>query len=74
MKKEVSNSMSKENDPHFEVITPVCFACKNYIVNTGKCRVFRERPKEYKYAKSYKCPKMDLDSENPEYINVKNKL
>lgn len=77
MNKEVSNSMSKENDPHFEVITPVCFACKHFDVNAdanNDCTQYKNRPNEFKYAKSYNCPKMDLDKNNPEYENIKDKL
>ncbi|MEG2645514.1 MAG: hypothetical protein RSA08_00570 [Clostridia bacterium] len=73
MKREISNSMSIENDPYFEVITPVCKACSNYIAN-GKCKVYGERPKEYCYAKKYDCPKRDIDINNINYRAVKDKL
>lgn len=70
--KEVS-SMSKENDPHFEVITPVCKACKNFIQGF-KCKIYGDRPKEYGYAKRYDCPKRDIDKNNINYKDIKDKL
>lgn len=73
MKKEVSNSMGKENDPHFDIITPICKVCKNSIDN-GKCKKYGERPKEYKYAFSYDCPYKDIDKNNYWYDNIKEKL
>lgn len=73
MSKEVSNSMSIENDPHFEVITPVCKACKN-ILSDWKCKAYGERPKEYAYGKKYNCPKRDIDKNNMNYDYIKDKL
>lgn len=73
MSREVSNSMSIENDPHFEVITPICKACRNFVKG-GKCKVFGERPKEYKYAERYDCPKRDIDKNNMNYKDIKDKL
>ena len=73
MKREVSNSMSIENDPHFEVITPICKACRNAIPG-WKCSIYGERPKEYKYAERYDCPKRDIDKNNMNYEDIKNKL
>lgn len=73
MKKEVSNSMSKENDPHFDIITPICKVCKNSIEG-GKCKIYGERPYDYKYAKKYDCPKRDLDENDTWFFNVKDKL
>lgn len=69
MKKEVSNSMSIENDPVFDVITPICKACRNFEKGS-KCKVFGERPKEYKWAEKYDCPKIDIDK-NYKYIKDK---
>ena len=48
MKKLVSNSMSRENDPHFDIITPVCKACRNFQEGF-RCKVYGDRPKEYGY-------------------------
>lgn len=73
MKREVSNSMSKENDPQFYVITPICKVCKNSI-GIGKCKKYGESPKEYKYAKSYECQYRDIDENSYWYFNVKEKL
>jgi len=73
MIREVSNSMSIENDPQFEVITPICKVCRNMIDN-GNCKVYGERPREYKYAKKYDCPKRDIDENSYWYFNVKDKL
>lgn len=73
MKREVSNSMSIENDPHFEIITPVCKACRNFIVQ-GKCKIYGERPKEYAYAKRYDCPKRDIDINSISYKDIRDKL
>lgn len=73
MSKEVSNSMSKENDPVFNVITPVCKACKN-LIERGKCKVYGERPKEYKWGEKYDCPKRDIDKNNMNYDYIKDKL
>ncbi len=73
MKREVSNSMSRTNDPFFEVITPVCKACRNFIKN-GKCKIYGERPNEYKYATKYDCPQRDIDKNNINYKYVKDKL
>ena len=73
MKREVSNSMSKENDPQFYVITPICKVCKNSI-GIGKCKKYGEAPKEYTYAKSYECSYRDIDENSYWYFNVKEKL
>lgn len=73
MKKEVSNSMSKENDPNFDVITPVCKACKNFIEG-WKCKVYGDRPKEYGYGKKYDCPNRDIDESNINYKYIKEKI
>lgn len=73
MKKEISNSMSMENDPHFDVITPVCKVC-NHFIKGFKCRVYGDRPKEYGYAKRYDCPKRDIDKNNINYKYIKDKL
>lgn len=73
MKREVSNSMNMENDPHFKVITPICKACRNFIKN-GKCKVYGERPKNYAYAQKYDCPERDIDINNINYEAIKDKL
>lgn len=73
MKKEVSNSMSIENDPHFDIITPICKVCKNFEEGF-KCKVYGDRPKEYGYAKKYDCPKRDIDKSSYWYNNIKDKL
>lgn len=73
MNKEVSNSMSKENDPHFEIITPICKACRNFLKNST-CIKYGERPKEYKYGKKYDCPYADIDKSNVNYNDIKNKI
>ena len=73
MKREVSNSMSIENDPHFEVITPICKACKNFVKGF-KCKMYGNRPKEYGYGEKYDCPKMDIDKNNMNYKYIKDKL
>ena len=73
MKKEVSNSMSIENDPHFDVITPICKACRNFEKGF-KCKIYGDRPKEYGYAKKYDCPKRDIDKNNINYEDIKDKL
>ena len=73
--REVSNSMSKENDPHFIVTTPVCKVCRNLLDN-GKCKAYGERPKEYKWADKYDCPKRDIDTSKKDYtlleLNINN--
>lgn len=76
MKREVSNSMSIENDPHFKIITPVCKACRNLINQNIKndCKIYCERPKEYAYAKRYDCPERDIDINSINYDAVKDKL
>lgn len=74
MKREVSNSMSKENDPHFYIITPICKVCKNLINEDGNCKVYGNRPKEYMYAQKYDCPHRDIDEKNKWYDNVKDKI
>lgn len=73
MDKEVSNSMSIENDPHFDVTMPVCKACKNLVEN-GSCKAYSERPREYKWAEKYDCPKRDIDKNNINYKYIKDKL
>ncbi len=73
MKKEISNSMSKKNDPHFDIITPICKACKNFEEGF-KCKVYGERPKEYGYAKKYNCPRKNIDKNNINYKYIKDKL
>lgn len=73
MKREVSNSMSKENDPVFDVITPVCKSCKN-ILSDWKCKIYGERPKEYAYGEKSDCPKRDIDKNNRNYKYIKDKL
>ena len=74
MKKEVSNSMSIENDPHFDVITPICIVCKNYNIEKSVCKEYDDIPLDFKYAKRYDCPKRDIDKANYWYDNVRNKL
>lgn len=69
MKKDVSLSMSLENDPHFDIITPICKVCKNSI-DGGKCKIYGDRPQEYKYAKKYDCPNKVLDRLNIAYKDI----
>lgn len=73
MKREVSNSMSEANDPCFDVITPICKACRNFIKD-GKCKSYGEIPKEYKYAKKYSCPKSEIEKNNINYKYIKDKI
>lgn len=73
MKREVSNSMSKENDPHFEIIRPLCKVCKNSEENF-KCKKYGNKPKEYGYGKKYDCPYLDLDKTAVSYKYIKDKI
>ena len=73
MKEEISNSMNMENDPVFEIITPICKACKNMQADL-RCKIYGSIPKEYKYAKEYNCPHRDIDENNINYKDIKNKI
>jgi hypothetical protein len=73
MNRKISNSMSKDNDPHFEIITPICKACKNTTVD-WKCKCYGDIPKEYKYGKKYDCPYKDIDKDNMNYKYIKDKI
>ncbi len=73
MNRKVSNSMSKENDPQFEIITPVCKVCKN-TTPEWNCKCYGEMPKEYKYGKKYDCPNLDLDKTALSYNRIKDKI
>lgn len=73
MNKEISNSMSKANDPHFDIITPICKACRNFMEGF-KCKKYGERPKEYGYGRKYDCPYRDIDIDNMNYPDIKDKL
>ncbi len=73
MKEEVSNSMSKENDPKFEIIIPLCKVCKNSEENF-KCKKYKIKPKEYGYGEKYDCPYLDLDKNSLGYKYIKNKI
>lgn len=68
-----NNSLSRENDPHFEVITPICKVCKN-SENKFKCKKYGTRPKEYGYGKKYDCPYLNLDKSSLSYKYIKEKL
>lgn len=72
-RRPVSNSMSIENAPIFEVIMPVCKACRN-LVKDGTCKEYGERPKDYAYAYKYDCPHRDIDENNMNYPAIKDKL
>lgn len=73
MNKEISNSMSIENDPQFDVVVPICKAFKNLLEN-GTCKVCDERPREYKWAEKYNCPKRNIDKSNINYKYIKDNL
>lgn len=73
MKKEVSNSMSIENDPVFDVITPICAVCVNNDVN-NKCKARGEKEPNCKYAKSYECKYFKPNKNNTFYEKVKDKI
>ena len=73
MKREVSNSMSRANDPHFDIITPLCKVCKNSQDNF-KCKKYGTKPTEYGYGEKYDCPYLDLDKTALSYKRIKDKI
>lgn len=75
MKRKVSNSMSIENDPHFDVYTPICLACKNFVYDKGICKIYdKEESKKYRYCQKYDCLKKCIDVNSKYYKDIKDNL
>ena len=73
MKKEVSNSMSIENDPVFDVIIPLCSVCLNSL-DGNICKVKSSKDLDCKYGKKYKCKGFVPDTKDRFYKFVKDKI
>ena len=73
MKREVSNSMSIENDPVFDVIIPLCSVCLNSL-DGNVCKAKTSKDLDCKYAKKYKCDCFIPDKEDRFYKYIKDKI
>lgn len=73
MNKKISNSMSTENDPVFDVITPLCAVCLNSGVG-DICKAKGKKLTECKYGQSYKCDDFLPNKNNFFYKIIKDKI
>ncbi len=69
MKRPISNSMSKDNDPIYSVITPICAVCNN-----NECKKNKLQDLDCKYGKKYECERFIPNKEHLFYNQIKDKI
>ena len=73
MNKQISNSMSIENDPKFEVNITLCGVCLN-CGNNNDCKAKGTKNLNCKYGKTYKCDKFIPNKEHIFFNKIESKI